>query len=217
MISIMESTLAQLSQPQGVLAFFLVGMVTSFHCICMCGPISAIVFQHTCQTLRRHLVLYHGSRLLAYTWLGWLISGMGFQLKQWGLQKVWALMLMALLLLFVFGKVGWIQKWLFRFQNKLLHLTRDASASQKSAVLGFASPLLPCGPLYAALASSSLAPNPFYAGVWMTAFALGTMPLMLLQQYGLIRMSQRLVKLQQPLFYKGLALLVIVFLWWMHF
>lgn len=208
----MENLTESLQNPYGVGLFFLLGMVTSLHCVCMCGPISMIVLQSTKSI--KHLFAYHGSRLISYTWLGVLFGFFNLQISNAGFQRVFLVLLILLLIVFALGKTAWIMRPLLQLQNKLMEKTKLWSNTNKTIILGLFTPLLPCGPLYAAFTASIFAPNPIESGMWMSFFALGTIPLLFLQQTGLAKLTEKLRPFQKPYFYRWMAILVIGFLAW---
>ena len=70
------------------------------------------------------------------------------------------------------GRLTWkLQSWL-----------RGRSRVQAAAALGFATPLLPCGPLYFLVALALLSGSAVRGVEFMLAFGLGTVPLLWLAQ-----------------------------------
>ena len=66
-------------------AAFVAGLVTSLHCLGMCGPLACswAVARGNNTTFLRDTALYHGSRLLAYTLVGALAGALGTQPLRW--------------------------------------------------------------------------------------------------------------------------------------
>jgi len=60
-------------------AAFIAGLVTSLHCMAMCGPLACAwaVGSAKSKTLTRDTALYHGARLVAYTTIGGLAGALG--------------------------------------------------------------------------------------------------------------------------------------------
>lgn len=174
-------------------AAFVAGLVTSLHCVGMCGPLACVLLPirgpgatpgpapETVSTV------YHATRLASYTALGALAGGLGqaplTSLSQTALRWlpwVFVLFFVALALrwdrhlprLGVIGPLaGRIQSWI-----------RGRSPVTSAAVVGFATPLLPCGPLYFLVALALLSGSALRGIEFMLAFGLGTVPLLWLAQ-----------------------------------
>lgn len=173
---------------------FVAGLVTSGHCIGMCGGIvAALAVAGEGQSAGQRLLFssaYHAGRVLTYTLLG---AGLGFAAQ------------MALLTPF-----KPYLRWIFLTANlvviatglaTVLNLQRfnlfslDGSASGlfhrplRWAVggrhplaglpLGLVLGLLPCGPLYAVLATAAASGGALTGGSMMLAFGFGTVPALL--------------------------------------
>ena len=65
-----------------VSSFFIFGLITSLHCIGMCGPISTLFFRNKSGP-KKTLVFYHLSRMTSYTLVGLVLGSIGVQVKQW--------------------------------------------------------------------------------------------------------------------------------------
>jgi sulfite exporter TauE/SafE len=170
-------------------AAFMAGLVTSFHCAAMCGPLACALMPVRGDKADAHTVatVYHVSRLLGYGTLGALAGAVGRAPLLWLSQSAlrwlpWALVLVFLGIAFrwdrylpkiaALGRLTWrIQGWM-----------RGRSRVQGAAALGLATPLLPCGPLYFIL-SLALLSGSWVRGIEvMLAFGLGTVPLLWLAQ-----------------------------------
>jgi len=162
---------------------FVIGLLTSLHCVAMCGGITLSQaaggqsFQERALTLGK----YHLARLFSYTLVGAVLGGIGAfatpssQLK--GLLVVAGGIGMAL-----FALAGIMPKWFskVRMPNFVGNGERSGGyGSRSSWVLGFLNGFVPCPPLQAmqlfALASGSAVRG----GLSMMFFALGTIPLLL--------------------------------------
>ncbi|MCB1198581.1 MAG: sulfite exporter TauE/SafE family protein [Deltaproteobacteria bacterium] len=212
----MSQLIEIIDNPYGPTAFFILGLVSSLHCVCMCGPISVLFFQQG-QNRLNPMILYHGSRLISYTWLGWFFGVLHFSMPSPRLQKAFLILILLLLMLFALGKTKWLTQVLYRVQAPLMKYSQKFSPTTRSVLLGFFSPLLPCAPLYAALSSSLLASTPILSGIWMMMFSLGTIPLLFLQQSGIKSLASKLSKIPQGYFFRWLAWVLISILLYMHF
>ncbi len=180
-------------------AAFVAGLVTSLHCAGMCGPLSCTLMPGRGDRSDPQLVstTYHVTRLVGYSALGALAGGIGrapllflsdsaLRWLPWvlvvffvGLALRWDRHLPKIAAL---GKLTWkIQGWM-----------RGRSRVEAAAALGFATPLLPCGPLYF-IVSLALLSGSWLRGIEvMLAFGLGTVPLLWLAQTQFQWVRQRL-------------------------
>lgn len=180
-------------------AAFVAGLVTSLHCAGMCGPLSCSLMPGRGDRSDPQLVstTYHVTRLVGYSTLGALAGGIGrapllflsdsaLRWLPWvlvvffvGLALRWDRHLPKIAAL---GKLTWkIQGWM-----------RGRSRVEAAAALGFATPLLPCGPLYF-IVSLALLSGSWLRGIEvMLAFGLGTVPLLWLAQTQFHWVRQRL-------------------------
>jgi hypothetical protein len=170
-------------------AAFVAGLVTSLHCAGMCGPLACSLMpvrgdKSDAQTVS---TVYHVSRLAGYATLGALAGGLGRAPLQWLAEPV----LRWLPWVMVFFFVGLALRWerhipklfaLTRLTWKLQASLRGRSRVDAAAALGFATPLLPCGPLYFVTSLALLSGSALRGVEFMLAFGLGTVPLLWLAQ-----------------------------------
>ena len=170
-------------------AAFIAGLVTSLHCAGMCGPLACSLMpvrgdRSDAQTVS---TVYHLTRLAGYATLGALAGGIGRAPLLWISHSALRWLPWVLVIFFVALALRWDRHLpklaiLTRFTWKLQSWTRRRSRVQAAAALGFATPLLPCGPLYF-VASLALLSGSVVRGVeFMLAFGLGTVPLLWLAQ-----------------------------------
>jgi uncharacterized protein len=175
--------------PVGAASLFMLGAVGSLHCLGMCGPLSGFFVLQGSKPWKG-LVLYHAFRTLAYALLGAGLFLAGSPLRvalPW-----WALaVLVSLPLLFTaaFGELR-LPEWMGRVHSALGRRLAPVPPLARAAGLGLASPVLPCGLLYATAGYSLAASSPVQAAGWMASFALGTVPLLALSQAGLALASR---------------------------
>jgi sulfite exporter TauE/SafE len=170
-------------------AAFVAGLVTSLHCVAMCGPLSCALLpvrgdRADAQTVS---TVYHVTRLAGYATLGALAGGIGrapiLLLSQSALRWLpWVLVLffvgLALRLDRHLPKIAALGRLTWKLQGWM----RGRSRVQAAAAMGFATPLLPCGPLYFIVALALLAGSALRGAEMMLAFGLGTVPLLWLAQ-----------------------------------
>jgi uncharacterized protein len=170
-------------------AAFIAGLVTSLHCAGMCGPLACSLMpvrgdRSSAQTVS---TVYHVSRLTGYVVLGALAGGMGRAPLLWISQSYLRWLPWVLVLFFVALALRWDRHLpkiaaLGRFTWKLQSWMRGRSRVEAAAALGFATPLLPCGPLYFIVALALLSGSALRGVEVMLAFGLGTVPLLWLAQ-----------------------------------
>lgn len=164
------------------------GLISSFHCIGMCGPIAMMLpVDHKNPSKKALQILtYHLGRLTAYGSLGLVfgILGRGFYLA--GLQQTISITVGILMILIVVIPEKIFAKYNFsRPIYQLISTVKTALGSQfkrKSAdalfIIGFLNGLLPCGLVYAALFGAIAMQNVTLSITYMLLYGLGTIPMM---------------------------------------
>jgi uncharacterized protein len=210
--------LAGISTPA---AAFVAGLVTSLHCAGMCGPLACMMAPAKADNVDPFTVatVYHGARLTGYTLLGVVAGGLGRLPFDWTGSS--AVRVLPWVMVAFFVVVGLrLEKRLPRFavftrlQWKLQNAVRGRSRLRVAAVMGAATPLLPCGPLYFLIAMAAFTGSAVRGAEFMLAFGLGTAPLLWLVQanYGRLRMKLTPVALARV--QAGLALVTALVLTW---
>lgn len=182
-------------------AAFVAGLAASPHCAGMCGPLVCAA--------KATPGSYHGGRLLSYSVIGALAGWMGEPLVS-ALHsqpaRLLAWMLAVVLLLVGLGLERRLPqpKWAARFLMRVRLRQR----------LGLFTPLLPCGPLWLMLAASAASGGAGQGGMLMGAFALGTIPLFLGLQSGLLRLGPWFTQKVMLYLQRGAALAASAMLVW---
>ena len=165
----------------GYAALFLVGLLTSVHCIAMCGGLNlAQNMQGGHQSPLRGSALYNLGRLTSYTLIGGALGLVGekaaITLRVRGTVGLLAGLLMLAMGICMLGGVSLPSLQLPKAAQKALAaLRRHGSFS-----MGLANGLMPCGPLQS-MQLYAIASGSFFAGAAsMFFFCLGTIPLVLL-------------------------------------
>ena len=210
--------LAGISTPAAALV---AGLVTSLHCAGMCGPLACMMAPAKGDTADPFTVatVYHGARLTGYTTLGAVAGGLGrMPLSFFG---DWAIHLLPWTLVFFFVVVGLrLEKHFPRFgaltrlQWHLQTALRGRSRLRVAAVMGAATPLLPCGPLYFLIALTTFTGSALRGAEFMLAFGLGTAPLLWIVQANYGRLRLKLSPLWLTRIQGGLALVTALVLTW---
>lgn len=200
---------------------FIAGLITSLHCAGMCGPLACALMpvradQGDPQTVS---TAYHVSRLASYAALGALAGGLGGLpltfVSQSALRWLpWLLVLFFLAMAFRWDRFLPKPAFLARFTFRLNTWARGRSRVEAAAALGFATPLLPCGPLYFLIALALMSGSAVRGVEFMLAFGLGTVPLLWLAQSQFHWVRQKLSPLWLNRTRLALALVTAVTLGW---
>jgi len=174
-------------------AAFLLGLLSSAHCVGMCGGImGALTMAIPADAKRQRWVIllgYNVARILSYGFIGLLLGGFAHQLMLWGGQIV--LRWLAGLLLIAMGLylAGWWKgltyleaagKYLWAYLQPLSRKVMPVNSLPKALALGAIWGWLPCGLVYSALMFAVAQGQAAVAGLIMLAFGLGTLPSVLL-------------------------------------
>ncbi|MBR5635879.1 MAG: sulfite exporter TauE/SafE family protein [Pseudobutyrivibrio sp.] len=164
---------------------FVIGLLTSVHCVAMCGGINltqGAIAAKSESTVLKSNVLYNLGRVISYTVVGALAGGIGSLISFSGHLRSAifvivgvAMMIMAFSMLGIFSPV---RKLSFHFSGKLYGTILKRVNGNSSLVIGLLNGLMPCGPLQSmqlyALSTGSVVKG----AVAMFLFSLGTVPLM---------------------------------------
>jgi sulfite exporter TauE/SafE len=178
---------------------FVAGLVTSLHCAGMCGPLACALMPVRGDRADAHTVstVYHLARLTSYVVLGALAGGLGAEPLTWFSKSALRWLPWVLVLFFVALALRW-DRYLPRLAAttrvtwRLQAWLRSRSRTEAAAAMGFATPLLPCGPLYFLVALALLSGSALRGVEFMLAFGLGTVPLLWLAQSQFHWVRQRL-------------------------
>lgn len=169
-------------------AALVLGLLSSLHCIGMCGPIAMMlpVAKSNPEKKALQVLTYHLGRIFSYSGIGLLFGllGRGFYLA--GIQQqlsVFAGVAMIAMVLFpanVLAKYHFFQP-LFRLisvaQSRLAKQFAKSSFPSLFSI-GILNGLLPCGMVYAAVFGALAMPGLHLSVLFMIFFGLGTVPLM---------------------------------------
>lgn len=164
------------------------GLLGSFHCIGMCGPIAFMLPVSRDNKIKKvlQIFLYHGGRLFAYSTIGLAFGLIGRSLHLFGFQQQLSiftgiLMIIAILIPNKTFRRYNLSEPLMRFIGKIkssLGTALKKRTPDTFLTIGFLNGLLPCGLVYMAV-FGALATGSIYQGsLYMLLFGLGTIPLM---------------------------------------
>jgi hypothetical protein len=170
-------------------AGFLVGIVGSIHCAAMCGPIALALPAGDAGTVRFFAgrFLYNAGRVVTYIILGITLGSLGSLLALAGLQQALSItagvvMVVAVLVPSVINRLSarWspLERIHAGLRTRLGSMLRQRSPGSLFGV-GLLNGLLPCGLLYAALATAAALGDPLRAALFTAGFGLGTIPVIL--------------------------------------
>jgi len=165
------------------------GAITSFHCAGMCGPIAVALPLKNETIVSRFLstILYNLGKALTYGFLGAIFGLFGQGLAIGGLQQwvsiiMGSVMVISILFPALFKNRFEVERFSFRFVGKLKVKLGSLFTKKTYTALfliGILNGLLPCGPVYAALAGSIATGNIITGALFMFAFGIGTMPMLI--------------------------------------
>ncbi|WP_159800828.1 sulfite exporter TauE/SafE family protein [Flavobacterium sp. MK4S-17] len=171
----------------------LLGLVSSLHCIGMCGPIAMMLPLSRNNPAQKaiQVLLYHSGRLTAYGILGAVFGmlGKGFYLA--GMQQQLSILAGIIMIIIVmvpervFAKYNF-SKPVYRLISKVKaglgsRLRKKGNAALYTA--GLFNGFLPCGLVYAALFGAIAMQNVQLGVLYMVLYGTGTIPLMSIVVY----------------------------------
>ncbi|UOO38708.1 sulfite exporter TauE/SafE family protein [Oscillospiraceae bacterium CM] len=178
----------QVSQNMGYGLLFVVGLITSLHCVAMCGGInlSQCVSYKEPETdskasKLKPSLLYNTGRVISYTVIGGIVGGIGsiisFSNTAKGIVAILAGLFMLIMGLNMTGLFPGLRKFVPHMPKRLANKVQT-SGTYGPFIVGLLNGLMPCGPLqamqiYALGTGSALA-----GAASMLFFSLGTVPLM---------------------------------------
>lgn len=212
---------AELAGITGPGTAFLAGVVTSLHCAGMCGPLACALLPGRGERADAQTVatVYHAARLAGYALLGALAGGLGRWPLLWlGAGTVrwlpWLLVVFFVAVALRFDRRLPRSAWLGRLYLQVAQRLRSGSRLRAAAVLGAATPLLPCGPLYFLVTLAALSGSALRGTEVLLAFGLGTVPLLWLAQLNFAWLRARLGPVGLGRVQAALALVVALVLTW---
>jgi len=176
-------------QGLGYGALFLIGMLTSIHCVAMCGGINlsqcvpnARIKNEKKTTNLRPGILYNTGRVISYTIIGGIVGALGsvvsFSGTAKGIVAIIAGVFMVIMALNMLNLFPWLRKFNPRMPKIFGRKINDQKKSNSPLVVGLLNGLMPCGPLQAMQLYALSTGDPVQGALAMLAFSLGTVPLM---------------------------------------
>lgn len=167
---------------------FIFGLISSFHCVGMCGPIAMMlpVDRNNQAKKTLQIITYHIGRLFAYATIGLIFGllGKGFFLA--GMQQKLSIFI-GIAMIFtilipekIFANYNF-SKPIFKLISKIKTTLGNQfkNKSFKSLfIIGLLNGFLPCGMVYVALFGAIAMQSASFGVIYMLLFGLGTVPMM---------------------------------------
>jgi len=166
-----------------------IGLIGSFHCIGMCGPIVVALplKKHTLISKISGAVLYNSGRVITYSILGFLFGFLGRGIHLAGFQQ-WTSILLGIAMIawilypFFFRDKITIGSLFTGFSARLITRLRKLFTDRSYwslFMIGILNGLLPCGLVYVAIAGAISSGTVLIGILFMMLFGIGTIPLLL--------------------------------------
>lgn len=200
----------------------MLGLISSFHCVGMCGPLAlSLPVQHLGNARKAGAVLlYHSGRIMVYAGFGLVFGLAGRRIYLAGFQHWFSILLgaamLALLLQNYMCKKSlqplFLQRYYRLIQRSIARLWQ-APSKIDFLLLGMTNGLLPCGMVYLAVAGALSTSQVVHSVVFMAAFGAGTLPLLAALSYVgmLANVSLRnRIKKMMPFFIAAMGIVLIL-------
>ncbi len=181
---------------------FVVGLITSVHCVAMCGGINLSQClsgggpENSRSPILSAGLLYNLGRVISYTAVGFVVGAAGsvftFSNTVQGFIKLGAGVFMVILGLNMLDLFPWMRRLSLSMPvfRGCAGGCSSAKSSKSPLIVGLLNGFMPCGPLQAMQLYALSTGSPVKGALSMLVFALGTLPLML----GLGALSAALAK-----------------------
>lgn len=211
----------QAEQGMGYGLLFVIGLLTSLHCVAMCGGINLSLCVPLAQapaegtgkrTNLRPSILYNAGRVISYTVIGGIVGALGSVISFSGWAKGLVALVAGVFMVIMGLNMLNIFPWLRRFSPRMPKFIASKINSEKQRgsrsplYIGLLNGLMPCGPLQAMQIFALSTGSPVKGALSMLFFSLGTVPLM----FGLGALSSILSKKFRQRMVQVSALLVII-------
>jgi sulfite exporter TauE/SafE len=169
------------------LSAIIFGLLGSFHCIGMCGPIAFMLpIDRKNKTKGFFQILsYHLGRLFSYSLIGLLFGFLGKGFYFFGFQQQLSIIVGVSMILVVLFPVFFAKVNLSKSITKVISKVKNALGKELKKkrndtffTIGFLNGFLPCGLVYMAVFGALATTNAFSGSLYMFIFGLGTIPLM---------------------------------------
>ncbi len=167
---------------------FIIGMVGSFHCVGMCGPLALALPLSSNSFAAKFFgaFIYNAGRIVTYSMFGLMFGLIGQTAALFNFQQWLSIITGALILLFIIIPKKYKMQtvasnrttaFFTGIRLKLGHLFTQKNKTSLF-VIGLLNGLLPCGLVYMAVAGAIASGSIGNSILFMAAFGLGTLPIM---------------------------------------
>lgn len=176
----------------GYSMLFVIGLITSIHCIAMCGGINLSqtlqkrADKEVSRTMFKNTFVYNTGRVISYTIIGGVLgivgglAGIGTGLQTSSLfQGILKLLAGLLMVLMGMNMLEIFPRRLKLYLRLPAFIRRKTGKSKTPFLVGLCNGLMPCGPLQSMQIVALASGNAFVGALFMLCFSLGTVPLML--------------------------------------
>lgn len=173
-----------------VISAIVLGLMGSFHCVGMCGPIALALPLNNTNWFTRIFgsLLYNVGRAITYALMGAVFGIVGEGLQLGGFQRwisiiMGSVMVLAVVFPALFRSSGKLDKYLYGYNARLKQrfgVLFNQRSYSSLFIIGLLNGLLPCGLVYMALAGAIATGGVASGALFMFIFGLGTLPMLLL-------------------------------------
>jgi sulfite exporter TauE/SafE len=167
---------------------FIFGLISSFHCVGMCGPIAMMLPVDRTNEAKRvvQISLYHLGKLTAYGLLGLIFGLLGKSFYLAGLQQQLSIILGILMIVVavvpekIFAKYNFskpVYKIITKIKSSLGQHFKNKSY-RSLFTIGLLNGFLPCGMVYVAIFGAIAMQSVTLGILYMILFGIGTIPLL---------------------------------------
>lgn len=205
-----------------LLPAFTLGLISSLHCVGMCGPLMlALPVKHLARPQQLFsIVLYNLGRIFTYSLIGLMIGFVGRRIYLAGFQQWFSIVIgITILVIAIFYfllkkslQPAWMTKAQLRLQQAMGKLLQRKNTGGYF-LLGAANGLLPCGMVYMAIAGAFMMQSIDQSILFMLLFGAGTLPAMLALGFFSMRITisaRKNMRKAMPVFVIGIAVLLIL-------
>ncbi len=172
---------------------FIFGLISSFHCIGMCGPIAMMLPVDHQNPVRKafQISTYHLGRLSAYAIIGLIFGALGKGFFLAGMQQYLSIAIGILMIVFIVVPERKLAQ--YNFSKPIYNIISKVKSAlgkqfknksyQSLFTIGLLNGFLPCGMVYVALFGAIAMQSVGNGMAYMILFGMGTLPLMSLVMY----------------------------------
>lgn len=171
-----------------LISALVLGLLGSFHCIGMCGPIAFMlpVERNNNQKKIFQIAIYHLGRIMAYVIMGVLFGLLGKSLNFFGIQQQLSIIIGVFMIVIIlmpssitnrYAVTKPLYKIVMTVKNKLGKELKKKTPDT-FITIGFLNGFLPCGLVYMGILGTIAMSDTWKGALYMLLFGLGTIPLM---------------------------------------